>query len=95
MGKEIQKDEIIQLHSFLLQLRTHIENLVENNNPKSFLSYEKLNIGPHKINRDKNEHKLAIFELSKGIANLLMVNNCSVFQKIYDDLEKMCNRFRK
>ena len=94
MGREIQKDELIQIHAFLLQLRTHLENLVENNNPKVFLSYEKLNIGPHKIHKSKKEHKLAIFELSKGFANLLLENNCSVFQRIYDDLEKMCIRFR-
>jgi hypothetical protein len=95
MGRETQKDELIQMHTFLLQLRTHLENMVKDNNPKAFLSYEKLNIGPHKINRDKNEHKLAVFELCKGITNLLQESNCSVFQRIYDDLEKMCNRFRK
>ena len=95
MGREMQKDEIIQFHTFLLQLRTHLENMVENNNPQAFLSYEKLNIGPHKIHKSKKEHKLAVFELSKGITNLLQENNCSAFQRIYDDLEKMCNRFRK
>ena len=94
MGRETQKDELIQFHTFLFQLRTHLENLVENNNTHAFLSYDKLNIVPHKIHKDKKEHKLAIFELSKGIAALLQENNCYVFQKIYDDLEKMCDRFR-
>ncbi len=93
-GKTIQKDELIQLHAFLLQLKTNLENLVGNNNPLVFLSYEKLNIGPHKIHKSKEEHKLAIFELSKGIADLLKENNSSLFQRIYDDLEKMCKRFR-
>ena len=69
--------------------------MVENNNPKAFLSYEKLNIVPHKVHKSKKEHKLAIFELSKGITNLLQENNCSVFQRIYDNLEKICNRLRK
>ena len=64
MGRETQKDEIIQFHTFLLQLRTHLENMTENNNPQAFLSYEKLNIGPHKIHKSKKEHKLAVFELS-------------------------------
>ena len=95
MGKEIQKDELIQIHAFLLQLRTALENLVENNNSKAFLCYEKLSIGPHIIHKSKKEHKLAVFELCKGITNLLQESNCSVFQRIYDDLEKMCNRFRK
>ena len=95
MGSEIQKDELIQIHAFLLQLRAHLENMVKNSNPQVFLSYEKLNIGPHKVHKSKKEHKLAVFELSKGITNLLQESNCSVFQRIYDDLEKMCNRFRK
>jgi hypothetical protein len=94
MGREIQKEELIQLHTFLLQLKTQLENIMENNNSQAFLSYDKLKIGPHKINRDKNEHKLGIFELCKGIANLLLENNCYAFQNIYDDLEKMCIRFR-
>jgi len=94
MGREIQKDELIQIHAFLFQLRVHLENLVENNNTQAFLSYDKLNIVPHKVHKSKKEHKLAVFELSKGIAALLQENNCYVFQKIYDDLEKMCDRFR-
>ena len=94
MGRKIQKEELIQLHTFLLQLRTQLENMVENNNSNAFVSYDNLKIGPHKINRDKNDHKLAIFELCKGIANLLQENNCYAFQKIYDYLEKMCIRFR-
>ena len=94
MGRETQKDEIIQFHTFLLQLRTHLENMIENNNTHAFLSYDKLNIVPHKIHKSKKEHKLAVFELSKGIADLLQENDCSVFQRIYDDLEKMCDRFK-
>lgn len=93
-GREIQKDEIIQMHTFLLHLRTCIENMIGNNNLQAFISFEKLNIGPHKIHKSKKEHKLAVFELSRGIADLLLDHNCSDFQRIYDDLEKMCNRFR-
>ena len=95
MGSEIQKDELIQIHAFLLQLRAHLENMVENSNPQVFLSYEKLNIGPHKVHKSKKEHKLAVFELCKGIADLLQENNCSAFQRVYGDLEKRCSRFRK
>ena len=93
-GETMQKEELIQIHTFLLQLRTQLENMTNNNNSKAFLSYDNLRIGPHKINRDKNDHKLAIFEVSKGIANLMLENNCSTFQRIYDYLEKMCIRFR-
>ena len=95
MGKEIQKDELIQIHAFLLQLRTCLENMTKNNNSHAFLSYDKLSIGPHKVHKSKKDHKLAVFELCKGITNLLQESNCSVFQRIYDDLEKICNRLRK
>jgi hypothetical protein len=94
MGRKIQKDELIQLHAFLLQLRTNLENMIENNNPELFFSYEQLNTGPHKIHKSKTEHKLAIFELSKCIANLLKQENSHLFQKICEDLEKMCERFK-
>ena len=69
--------------------------IIEENLWGSILSYEKLNISSHKVHRSKKEHKLAVFELCKGITNLLQESNCSVFQRIYDDLEKMCYRFRK
>jgi len=90
----MQKEELIQLHTFLLQLRTYIENITKNTNLQAFLTYEKLNIGPHKIHKSKKEHKLAIFELSKGIANLLQKNNYFVFQKMYNDLDKTCNQLK-
>jgi len=91
----MQKEELIQIHTFLLQLRTQIENLTENNDSQAFSSYDKLDIGPHKIHKSKNEHKLAVFELNKGIAKLLQENNFSIFQNIYKNLEEICNRFRK
>ena len=69
--------------------------MVENNNPNVFLSYEQLNTGPHKIHKSKTEHKLAIFELSKGIADFLKEDNYTLFQKVCEDLEKMCKRFRR
>ena len=94
-GVDIQKDELIQLHAFLFQLRTHLENMVENNNPQAFLSYVKSDVRPHQVHKSKDEHRLAVFELSKGIADLLRNDDCSISQRIYDGLEGMCNRFRK
>ena len=91
----MQKDETVQLHIFLFQLRTHLENMMENNNSQAFLSYDKLDITPHQVHKSKKEHNLAIFELSKGIANLLQENDYSISQQIHDSLERMCNRFRK
>lgn len=91
----MQKDETVQLHIFLFQLRTHLEHMMKNNNSQAFLSYDKLDIIPHQIHKFKKEHNLAIFELSKGIANLLQENDYSISQQIHDSLERMCNQFRK
>ena len=91
----MQKDEIIQLHVFLLQLRTRLASMMEKDNSQAFSPYDEMNILPQQVHKTKDEHKLAVFELSKGIANLLQEDDCSAFQKIYDRLEGMCNRFRK
>jgi len=79
---------------FLLQLRTQLENMAEKDNSQAFLSYDEMNILPQQVHRTKDEHNLAVFELSKGIANLLQENNRSAFQNIHDSLDVMCNRFR-
>jgi hypothetical protein len=68
---------------------------MENDNSQAFLFYDEMNILPQQVHRSKDEHKLAIFELSKGIANLLQENDYSISQQIHDNLERMCNRFRK
>ncbi len=75
----MQKDELIQLHAFLFQLRIHLENMVGNNNPQAFLSYVEFNVRPHQVHKSKKEHKLAVFELSKGIAEMMKDNNRSTF----------------
>ena len=54
-----------------------------------------MNILLQQVHKSKDEHELAIFELSKGIANLLQENDYSISQQILDSLERMCNRFRK
>ena len=77
MGKNIQKDELIQLHMFLVQLRSSLEEII---NPKlnHFLSYEELKISPQQVFKSKKEHELALFELSLGLSKLLNENNKSM-----------------
>jgi hypothetical protein len=87
----MQKDELIQLHAFLLQLKINLEDIVDDFNQQAFIDYDKLEISPHQIYRSKKEHQLAVFELSKGISKMLCDNNGSIFQKIYEGLDKICN----
>ena len=90
----MQKDDFIQLHLFLLQVRSYLENTTKNGNLNSFLSYDELDVGPHHVHKSKRKHQLAVWELSKGIAHMLKEENNSAFQKIYDRLDMMCNRFK-
>jgi hypothetical protein len=91
--KIMQKDELIQLHSFLLQLKIHLEGMVENNGGSEFISYDKLNITPFQVYKSKREHKLAVFTLSKGIADLLSNNKYPGLEKVSNRLEQMSERF--
>jgi hypothetical protein len=89
----MQKDELIQLHTFLLQLKTHLEDMVTNNGGIEFHHYEKLNVTPYQVYKSKREHKLAVFTLSRGIATLLSNNNCPGLEKVSNRLDQMAERF--
>ena len=64
-------------------------------NARLFRSYDELDITPHQIFKSKNDHNLAVFELSKCIANLLKENDCPFSKQIFDDFENICGRFRR
>jgi len=89
----MQKDELIQLHTFLLQLKTHLEDLMQNNGGAEFEPYRKLDVTPYQVYKSKREHKLAVFTLSKGIATLLSNNNFPGLEKVSNRLEQMAERF--
>lgn len=89
----MQKDELIQLHTFLIQLKTHLEDIIEHNGGEEFQFYDQLNVTPYQVYKSKREHKLAVFTLSKGIADLLSNNNCPGLEKISGRLDQMSGRF--
>ena len=63
------KDEMIQLHQFLVYV---LKYLAENDQIKNDCSeYISLNISPHHIHKTKAEHKHANFVLCKIIAQLI------------------------
>jgi len=89
----MQKDELIQLHTFLIQLKTHLEEIVGGNGGAEFQFYDELDVTPYQVYKSKREHKLAVFTLSKGIADLLSNNHCPGLEKISTRLELMSERF--
>lgn len=88
----MQKDELIQFHMFLLQLKNHLEDITNNYNNQEFKTYNKLKVTPYKIYKSKREHELAIFLLSKGITNLLTYNNHPGLEKTSKKLNKTSER---
>ena len=89
----MQKDELIQLHTFLYQMRSVVESLY-NNNGGDCHHYEKLDITPYQIHKSKREHTLAVFTLSKDIAGMMSENQIdSGLEKIQNRLDQMALRF--
>lgn len=89
----MQKDELIQLHTFLLQLKSHLEEFLGHNGVAEFQRYQKLDVTPYQVYKSKREHTLAVFILSKGIADLLSNNECNGLDNISNRLELMSERF--
>ncbi len=89
----MQKDELIQFHTFLLQLKNHLEEMFDNYDVLVFQSYDKLNVTPYQIYKSKREHKLAVFTLSRGIANLLSNNDYPGLEKVSNCLGQISERF--
>jgi hypothetical protein len=90
----MQKDELIQLHTFLYQMRTQLEQICNNNGCDIAKHYEKLDITPYQIHKSKREHKLAVFTLSKDIAGIITNSNGDLgLEKIANRLDQMSLRF--
>ena len=64
----MHKDELIQMHTLLCQLKNHFE-LAERD--ASFGEYERLGVTPLHVHRSKRDHKRAIFVLGKELAAAL------------------------
>lgn len=64
----MQKDELIQMHTLLCQIKNHLQNtgVAETD---SFAEYEQLGISPVHVHRSKGDHKKAIFLLGKELAH--------------------------
>ncbi|MEZ5334290.1 MAG: UPF0058 family protein [Methanolobus sp.] len=70
----MHKDELIQLHTLMAQIRKHFEQMGMNT---SFGEYDSLSISPLHIHRSKAEHKHAIFVLGTDIAAALSQDDIS------------------
>jgi hypothetical protein len=70
----MHKDELLQLHSLLCQMKRYFEAcdlpLVG-----EFKEYEELQVSPQHIHKSKTDHKRAVFLLGKGLSEVVMQGN--------------------
>lgn len=70
----MHKDELIQLHTLMAQIRKHFEHMGVS---LSYGDYDSLSISPLHVHRSKAEHKHAIFVLGNDIASALSHDDVS------------------
>ncbi|BBL61405.1 MAG: UPF0058 family protein [Methanobrevibacter arboriphilus] len=88
------KDEMIQMHQFLVYVLKFLET--ESEIPNSCSEYIALNISPHHIHRTKAEHKHAIFVLSNTISEIILKeDNDSVPTNVSNALSELVKRSKK
>lgn len=70
----MHKDELLQLHSLLCQVKRFIEDA---NLPMTteFGEYDNLDVSPQHIHKSKTDHKRAVFLLGKGLSEVVMLSN--------------------
>ncbi len=70
----MHKDELLQLHSLLCQVKRYLEdaNLPLND---EFGEYDSINVSPQHIHKSKTDHKKAVFLLGKGLSEVVMMDN--------------------
>lgn len=88
------KDEMIQMHQFLVYVLKFLE--IESEIPNSCSEYIALNISPHHIHRTKAEHKHAIFVLSNTISEVILKEDDeSVPTNVSNALSELVKRSKK
>ena len=85
------KDEMIQLHQFLVYVLKYLAEDDQINNDYS--EYITLKISPHHIHKTKAEHKHAIFVLCKIIAQVIAdKENSSIPENVRNSLSDLVKR---
>jgi len=70
----MHKDELLQLHSLLCQMKRFFEESGVNLEGP-FREYDDLSVSPQHIHKSKTDHKRAVFLLGKGLSEVVMTDN--------------------
>ncbi|MDD1700274.1 MAG: UPF0058 family protein [Methanoregula sp.] len=88
----MHKDELIQLHLMLYNVKVYFEGL----NPElKFSQYNALKITPFQQHKSKMEHKYAIFVLGTEIANAMKEVDYSSSSRISARMKELADKTLK
>ncbi len=70
----MHKDELLQLHSLLCQMKRYFDDAGLPLRGE-FGEYDSLSVSPQHIHKSKTDHKRAVFLLGKGLSQIVMQGN--------------------
>ncbi len=79
----MHKDELLQLHSLLCQVKRYMEDAGIPMNGE-FQEYEDLQVSPQHIHKSKTDHKRAVFMLGKGLSEIVLLDNREHLSRLRD-----------
>lgn len=79
----MHKDELLQLHSLLCQVKRYFQDADLPLNGE-FQEYEDLQVSPQHIHKSKTDHKRAVFMLGKGLSEVVLVDNREHLARLRD-----------
>ena len=68
----MHKDELIQLHTLLCQIKSRFEAESSIREGPRFQEYASFGVSPQHIHKSKSQHKQAVFLLGKELAEVVM-----------------------
>lgn len=87
----MHKDELIQLHTLMAQMKSRLE---EKGFIHEFSEYDSLAISPIHVHRSKAEHKLAIFVLGNSLAVAMSKDEFSGFGRTSERMKELATRMQ-
>ncbi|MCS3923924.1 UPF0058 family protein [Methanosalsum natronophilum] len=85
----MHKDELIQLHTLMAQIKRYFESQgIEH----EFEEYQSLSISPMHIHRSKAEHKHAIFVLGNHLASIITEDEPSNFNQTTSRMQELASK---
>ncbi|AFV24004.1 MAG: UPF0058 family protein [Methanolobus sp.] len=85
----MHKDELIQLHTLMAQIKRHFEYMGID---YEFSHYDSLAISPLHVHRSKAEHKHAIFVLGNDLASVFSKDDMSGMGRTSTRMQELAQR---